>query len=94
MVISGLGGGNEIVGGCWVLLVSIAGLRHRVLPRWLNIAGLVVSLAGIVTAFPPLKEVGALFGLGSILWFVAVGVVLLTRAPTVPERLVNAQYGV
>ncbi len=89
MVINGLGGGNEVVGGCWVLLVSVAGLRHQVLPRWLNMVGLVVALAGVVTAFPPLKEVGALFGLGSILWFIAVGIVLLTRTPPFPDRLAD-----
>ena len=81
LVVDGLGGGNEIVGGLWVLLVSWAGLRSGALPRALNIFGLVVSAAGIVTLVPALTDVGAIFGLGSIVWFIWVGIVLLRSAP-------------
>ena len=73
----GLGGGNEIVGGMWVLLISWAALRRGGLPRLLNYFGLLVSLAGVITIVPGLSEVGAIFGLGSIVWFAWVGIVLL-----------------
>lgn len=76
-VVNGLGGGNEIVGGLWVLLVSWAGLRAGALPRALNYLGIVVSVAGLVTVVPALREVGAIFGLGSIVWFVWLGIVML-----------------
>ncbi|GAB4525616.1 MAG: hypothetical protein OHK0046_41600 [Anaerolineae bacterium] len=72
----GMGGGNEIVGGLWVLLVSVGALR-RALPKPLNVAGLLVGAAGIVTLVPPLADVGAIFGLGIIAWYIWVGVVLL-----------------
>lgn len=75
-VYKGMGGGNEIVGGLWVLLVSWAALRGG-LPRALNIAGLLVGAAGIVTLVPPLAEVGAIFGLGIIAWYLWAGVALL-----------------
>ncbi|MEO1166605.1 MAG: DUF4386 domain-containing protein, partial [Chloroflexota bacterium] len=58
-VYKGMGGGNEIVGGLWVLLVSLAGLRGA-LPRALNLAGIVVGVAGIVTLVPMLTDVGAI----------------------------------
>ena len=74
-VYKGMGGGNEIVGGLWVLLVSIAGLRNT-LPKALNFAGLLIGAAGIVTLVPPLADVGAIFGLGIIAWYLWAGVVL------------------
>ena len=74
----GLGGGVEIVGGIWVLLVSIAAIRGGSLfPRPLNWLGLVVGTAGIITVVPALSAFGAVFGLAQILWFIGVGVVLL-----------------
>ena len=76
---NGLGGGNELVGGAWILLVSRAALRAAALPRWLNVLGIVTALAGIVTVVPALTEVGIVFGLGCIAWFAAVGRELLVR---------------
>jgi hypothetical protein len=77
-VVYGLGGGNEIVGGLWVLLVSWAALQGGGLPRVLNYFGVVISMAGILTAvLPGLEVLGAAFGLGIIVWFVWVGTVML-----------------
>lgn len=76
-VTDGLGGGNEVVGGVWVLLVSIAALRSGLLPRWLNAVGIVSAATGLVTVVPGLEDLGMVFGLGLIVWFAAVGVVLL-----------------
>ena len=78
VVQNGLGGGVEIVGGLWVLLVSLAGLQGTIaLPRWLNGFGLVVGVAGMATIVPALTELGAVFGLTQIAWFIGIGVVLL-----------------
>lgn len=77
-VTNGLGGGNELVGGAWVLLVSIAAWKTRALPRTLNALGVLSALSGIVTVVPGLEEVGIVFGLGLIVWFGWVGVHLLT----------------
>ena len=76
-VTNGLGGGNELVGGAWILLISVAGLRSSVLPRGLHVLGGVTALAGIVTVVPALEDVGMVFGLGCIAWFAWVGVELL-----------------
>ena len=76
-VVDGLGGGNEIVGGLWVLLLSWAALRIDRLPKGLNYLGLLVGGAGLVTVIPALGELGAIFVLGSIVWFIWLGIVLL-----------------
>lgn len=82
---NGLGGGNEIVGGMWMLLLSAAGLRVAGLPKALGYLGIVIGLAGVVTVVPPLEMIGAVFGLGLIVWFVWVGILLL-RDATGPEE--------
>ena len=77
----GLGGGVEIVGGVWVLLISAASLRSNALPRALNYLGFIVGAAGILTVVPPLGELGALFGLGQIVWFAWLGIIMLRARP-------------
>lgn len=79
----GLGGGVEIVGGLWVLLVSWAALTAGGLPRVLNYLGVVIGMAGLLSAIPALGEVGGLvFGLGQIVWFVWLGIVMLRSNPS------------
>lgn len=75
----GLGGGVEIVGGLWVLVISVASLRGRSLPRPLSYLGIVVGLAGVLTVAPPLAALGAVFGLGQIPWFAWIGLLMLRR---------------
>ncbi len=77
LVVNGLGGGNEIVGGIWLLLVSLAALRSHGLPKAMSYFGVVISVAGLLTTIPPLKELGSVFGLGLIAWFAWAGVQLL-----------------
>ena len=78
VVQDGIGGGVEVVGGLWVLLVSVASLNARaVLPTTINLLGLAVGVCGVVTIVPPLADLGAVFGLLQIAWFVGVGIVLL-----------------
>ncbi len=78
----GLGGGVEIVGGLWVLLISAASLRSSALPRFLSYFGVVVGMAGVLTIAPPLSELGAVFGLGQIFWFAWIGVLMLRQDDT------------
>ena len=81
----GIGGGIELVGGVWVLLVSVSSMiSGAVLPRWLNGLGVVVGVAGIATIIPALSGLGAVFGLTQILWFVAIAVVLLRAGKVQP----------
>ena len=80
-VTDGLGGGNELVGGMWILLVSLAAWGTKGLPTGLNVLGIISAAAGLITLVPGLSDVGMIFGLGSIAWFAWTGIVLL-RHPT------------
>lgn len=73
-----LGGGNEIVGGMWVLLISAAGLRTKTLPRTLNYLGIFVGAFGIASCYAAaiLTEI---FGISQIIWFGFLGVALLRQ---------------
>jgi hypothetical protein len=85
---SALGGGYELPGGLWALLVSWAALRTGQLPKALNYLGLVIGLAGILMLVPAITETGgAIFGLGFIIWFLWAGVVLVrSRALPIESR--------
>jgi hypothetical protein len=81
-VASGLGNGNgEILGGLWTLLVSLAALRAGGLPKGLNILGVLVGAAGIITIVPGLIDLVGVFALGQVIWFVWLGIVLLRSNP-------------
>ncbi|SFR01440.1 hypothetical protein [Poseidonocella sedimentorum] len=83
----GLGGGNEIAGGAWILAVSLAGLASGSLGRITAGIGALSGFAGLVTILPPLGDIaGAIFGLGAIAWFIAVGIALLRGRPTDPAK--------
>lgn len=80
-VFNGLGGGVEVVGGIWVVLLSVAALRNGGLPRVFNYFGFLVGAAGLVTVVPALSEIGGMvFGLTQIVWFAWLGIVLLRVA--------------
>jgi len=74
----GLGGGNEIAGGAWILTVSLASFSSGIFGRLTAGLGAIGGVAGLATIMPPLGEIaGAVFGLCAIAWFAAVGIVLL-----------------
>jgi uncharacterized membrane protein YhaH (DUF805 family) len=82
-ITNGLGNANgEILGGLLTLLVSLAALRTGGLPKGLNILGVLVGAVGIITIIPVLNAFVAVFGLGQIIWFVWLGIVLLCSNPS------------
>jgi hypothetical protein len=88
---NGLGGGNELVGGIWVVAVSWMFMNSDKASRAFAYLGLVSGAAGIITIVPGLEIVGAVFGLGLIVWFVWLGRVLTRSAEkVVPESRVAA----
>lgn len=76
---NGLGGGVEIIGGVWVFLISMIGIKQSVFNKFLNYLGLIVGSAGILTIIPGLKDVGAIFGLTQIVWFLWLGIVMINN---------------
>ncbi len=79
-VFKGLGGSNEVLGGIWILLISWAALRVGDLPKVLNVLGLAIGAAGILSAIPALAEILIyIYALGQIIWFIWLGILLLKK---------------
>lgn len=79
-VAQGLGGaGGELLGGLWILLVSLVALRSGGLPKALAWLGLGIGMAGILSVFPALNDAAMVFGLLAIAWFAWLGTVMLRR---------------
>jgi hypothetical protein len=77
----GAGGGETIITALWFLLLSWAALRARELPRVLNYLGMVLGVAGILSVVLASLGLSAVYGLGLIIWFVWLGIVMLRRSP-------------
>lgn len=81
-VTAGLDHSDRFLGCLWVLLTSWAALRTGELSKPLNVLGLVIGGAGIVSsAAPALNAFGYAFGVGVIVWWIWLGLVLLRRHP-------------
>jgi hypothetical protein len=80
-VAQGLGGsGGELLGGLWVLLVSVAALRTGGLPKALDWLGMAIGAAGVLSVVPALNDLAYGFGLLQIVWFAWLGIVMLPWA--------------
>ncbi|WP_199609830.1 DUF4386 family protein [Flocculibacter collagenilyticus] len=76
IVVDGIGGGNEIVGGLWTLILSLCALKHNLLSKPLNYLGLFVGIAGILTVYPS-DILTATFGISQLIWFAWLGIIML-----------------
>jgi hypothetical protein len=74
------GAGGELLGGTWVLLLSLAALRTHALARTVCWLGLVIGVLGITSVVPPLHAAAIAFGVLQIFWFLCIAWILL-RAP-------------
>ncbi|HXH77165.1 DUF4386 family protein [Nocardioides sp.] len=72
-----LGGGIEMVGALWILLLSIAAVRTRLLPRGLAVLGIIIGVAGVSTLVPQAEAAAPVFGLGFIAWYLWAGRILM-----------------
>ena len=79
IISEGLGGGNEIVGGIWMLLLSIIALKGQLFSKPLII---LVGIAGILTIYP-LDIFTEIFGISQIIWFLWVGIFMIRKPLTV-----------
>ncbi|WP_108804234.1 DUF4386 family protein [Aquimarina sp. Aq107] len=78
IVSEGLGGGNEIVGGIWVLLISIISLKNTSFSKPLTLLGVLVGIVGILTIYP-LDLFTEIFGLSQIIWFIWIGIAMIRK---------------
>lgn len=92
---TGIDTSDRFLGCLWVLLTSWAALRTSQLSRLLNYFGLVIGIAGIISSIAPaLNALGFAFGVGVIIWWVWVGIVLLqTSRNTISQPLNLAVEG-
>jgi len=89
-VAQGLGGsGGELLGGLWVLLVSLAALRAGGLSKVLSWLGVAIGAAGVLSVVPVLQDLKYGFGLLLIVWFAWLGVAMLrtTSRATAPAGI-------
>jgi hypothetical protein len=78
----GGGGGETMVNALWLLLLSCGALWAKELPRVLNYLGLVIGGAGILgVLLTSLSLMAVVYGLGLIIWFAWLGIVMLRRSP-------------
>lgn len=76
-----LGGGNELVGGLWVLLISLCNLFNNIFSRQLNYLGVFVGVAGLATIYPA-DIFTEIFGIAQIIWFVWLGFAFFRQTNT------------
>ena len=86
IVVDALGGGIELLGAIWVMLISFIGIKNSIYPKGTHLIGIVVGVAGILTLFSGLSFLSAhslfeastaIFGLGQIVWFILIAVHML-----------------
>ncbi|TPN88903.1 DUF4386 family protein [Aquimarina algicola] len=76
IVAEGLGGGNEIVGGIWVLFLSSIAWKKQLFSKSLTFLGLLVGIAGVLTVYP-LDIFTEIFGISQIIWFLWIGIFMI-----------------
>jgi hypothetical protein len=80
-VADGLGSaGGELLGGLWVLLVSVTALRASAFPKPMNWFGVAVGAAGLVSVVPGLAAGAYVFGMLQIVWFAWLGIAMVRTA--------------
>jgi hypothetical protein len=72
------GAGGELLGGLWVLLLSLVALRSAALPRSVAWLGIAVGVVGLSSVVPALHDATIAFGLLQLVWFLWLGLVLVS----------------
>lgn len=84
IVENGIVSANELIGGLWILLLSLSALRTGKLNKGLNYLGVLIGISGVLTMIPPIAEATqTFFGLSMIVWFAWLGIVLLRSRTSV-----------
>ena len=73
-----IGGGTELIGGIWILLVSLVALKSNTFQKSLNYLGIIIGIAGIISEVPIFAEISTMiFGLTQIIWFIWLGIIMI-----------------
>ncbi|WP_025743530.1 DUF4386 family protein [Aquimarina pacifica] len=85
VISEGLGGGNEIVGGIWVLLLSGIAIKGNLFSKPLVFLGIIVGIAGVLTVYP-LDLFTEIFGISQIIWFLWIGIFMIRKPVALVEN--------
>lgn len=75
----GLGEGAEWVGAIWVLMMNACLQKEGRFGNRIVYFGYVISALGLLTLFPAMKEMGAVFGFLQVFWFIWVARLLFVE---------------
>ncbi len=76
----GIDSSDKFLGCLWVGLVSLAAFKNKTFPKTFNVFGLAISAAGLIgTMIPALVSISYVFGIGAIVWWLAVGIYMLRK---------------
>jgi hypothetical protein len=76
----GFGNGNgEILGGIFTLSFSIFALKNELQNKIVNIFGIIIGFIGIISLIPMLNDLGGVFGITQMIWFVCISISFLTK---------------
>lgn len=70
------GGGIELLGGIWVFLIGVNRFKNQPFHFLFNGFSLALGLIGIATIFAFFYDLGGVFGVLQILWFMVLGMYL------------------
>jgi hypothetical protein len=76
LISDSLGGGTEILGGIWMLCISVLALREKLFPKFFNYLGIVVGVSGVLSTIPNAEIFQMIFGLTQIVWFIWMSKIL------------------
>lgn len=76
----GIDSSDRLLGCLWIGLVSLAAFKNKAFPKTFNVFGLAISAAGLIgTMIPALVSIAYVFGVGAIVWWLAVGIHMLRK---------------
>lgn len=65
---------DRLVGCLWIGLISLIALKNNKFPKFINIFGIIISIAGLIgTTIPTFVTIAYVFGAGAILFWIMVG---------------------
>ena len=77
-IVEGIVGGGTLVGGIWVLLVSVCAPEGQVASRPLSYLGIFVGVTGVATVYPD-EVLFELFRGSQMVWFMWLGIFICSR---------------
>jgi hypothetical protein len=76
----GIDSSDRFLGCLWIGLASLAAFKNKAFPKTFNVFGLAISAAGLIgTMIPVLVSIAYVFGIGAIVWWLAVGIYMLRK---------------